>query len=281
MGEPMLVERLSSAPLRVARAVNHRWMESIRVVPPAWDALTRELDIWSQRGQQARFWWRDDDASDCSAALQQLLQTRAAFGIPLAIAAVPAVATPQLAAALESADGISVLQHGWNHENHAATNRPKAELADGRAIRDVEIDLAKGRARSQELFGRLFLPILVPPFNFLAHSLTGVVAALGFSFVSVEGDFAGLPLLCRNVHVDLIDWHGAGTKDAAAVVRQALAALRLRRFGVLSSSSPIGIVTHHLRHDADAWKLADALLGRLVSHPAVAFPPMNEVFPSC
>jgi hypothetical protein len=276
----MLPGPLNSATVRVARAVNRRWARSIRLTEPAWAALNRELDLWSQRRRQARFWWRDDDAEDSSRPLEQLLGLRESSCIPLAVAVVPAAATDRLAAALHGVGGVCVLQHGWNHDNHAPANRPRAEFAEGRNAQDMAADLFRGRMKLQNLFGRQFLPILVPPYNFLARSLSTSVAAMGFSFVSVEGDFSGLPLPCRNVHIDPIDWKGPAAKDAGAIVRQALAALRLRRFGLVSPASPVGIVTHHLKHDADAWQSTEMLFDRLVAHPAATFPPLAEIFSS-
>ncbi len=178
----MLPERLSSATVRVARAATHRWRRSIRLAEPAWDALSRELDIWQARTLRARFWW--------------------------------------------------------------------------------------------------ILPVLVPPYNFLARSLCGIVADEGFRFVSVEGDFTGLPIVCRNVHIDPIDWRRTAANGPGTLVRQALSALGLRRFGLLSPASPIGIVAHHLKHDADIWQSTVRLLSCLTAHPAAAFPPLTEIFAS-
>ena len=165
----MRPSQLNSAAVRVARAVSHRWTRSIRLAEPAWDALSHELDLWSRRGQQARFWWRDDDAGDASPPLAQLFDLRKSFGLPLAIAVVPAAATERLAETLRQVAAVAVLQHGWNHENHAPANRPRAEFADGRNGQDVAFDLSRGRMKLLSLFGATFLPALVPPFNFLAR----------------------------------------------------------------------------------------------------------------
>ena len=52
----------------------------------AWEALTRELDLWEEDGRTATFWWRDDDAADHTDALNELLLLRTALGVPLALA---------------------------------------------------------------------------------------------------------------------------------------------------------------------------------------------------
>ncbi len=269
---------MNIAATRVVRAVNRNWANSIRVAPAGWDALGRELDLWARRGRQAQFWWRDDDAADASAALQRLLRLRARYGLPLAIAAIPADATPGLAAMLAGDEEVRVIQHGWDHRNHAGPGRPKAELADGRDPDEVEADLRRGREKLAALFGERFLPVLVPPFNHLARSLSGSVAASGFDAVSTEGDFPGLALPCRNVHIDPIDWSRGAPKRPEDIIRQALGALRLRRFGLVSPSSPVGIVTHHLQHREETWNSLEALLQPLASHPAAGFAALETVF---
>jgi hypothetical protein len=269
---------LNAATARIARALNNRWAKSLRIAPTEWTALNQELDRWHRAGRRVRMWWRDDDASDSTPALEDLLQLRAGLGVPLAVAAIPATATPHLADALKRAGNVRVLQHGWSHKNHAPNGGYRAELAVGRPAREVAAELAMGQERARALFGELFLPVLVPPFNFLSRSLAGIVSELGFGFVSVEGDFAGLPLPCRNVQIDPIDWRAGTAKDPGTLVRQALAALRLRRLGLIAHTAPIGLVTHHLRHDSEIWALTGALLDRLVRHPAVVFAPIERVF---
>ena len=263
---------------RLVRAVNRNWTNAIQLAPPGWDGLSQELDLWARRGRTARFWWRDDDATGDSPALRRLLALKDHCGIPLAIAVVPSGLRDDLEYRLDGSPDIRVLQHGWDHANHAAPGRPKAELAQGRDPGAVEAELREGTQRLRDCFGARFLPVLVPPFNALAHSLAGAVTAAGFSFVSVEGDFAGPSLPCRNVQVDPIDWHRRQAKEPALLVRQALGALRLRRFGLLAAGSPIGIVTHHLQHDERIWDSAGELLGRLSKHPAAAFSPIEEIF---
>jgi len=38
------------------------------------------------------------------------------------------------------------------------------------------------------------------------------------------------------------------------------------------SIEPIGLLTHHLVHDAAVWRLLEALLDRLAGHPALDWP---------
>ena len=250
----------------------------ISVVPPGWDAVARELDLWKKSGVQAHFWWRDDDAAENGRSLDRLLDLRRALDLPLAVAAIPASVTPALASRLGAETRVCVLQHGWDHRNHAPDGRPKAELAESRDEREVEQELAAGQSRMRELFAELALPVLVPPYNFLAPRLVGVVARLGFRYLSLLGDFQSLAMPSRNVHVDVVDWRNGRAEESKVIARQAIAALRLRRFGFVERVLPVGIMTHHLRHDEEAWLSTEALLDRLRHHGAATFPPINALF---
>ena len=262
---------------RVARRMVRQW-ESAQ--PPGWDDLERELDLWRSRGRRPVFWWRDDDAQTESAALDRLIELSDRLRFPLGLAVIPVGAEPSLQRRLAGAARVRVLQHGFDHSDHAPPGRPKSELSVTRAPAEVQAQLEDGRGRLATLFGDRFLPVLVPPFNEMSHHLAGAVRAAGYTHVSVYGDFPGLALASRNIHLDIIDWPTGQAAEPAVNVRRALAALKLRRHGIVPSGAPIGVVTHHLVHDAAIWSLAEELLGRLARHPAVITPEIAEIFPA-
>lgn len=260
---------------RVARRLVRDWEAA---QPPGWDALERELDIWRSRGRKAVFWWRDDDAQTEGAPLDRLLDLSERLRMPLALAVIPIGAEPSLERRLARAERVRVLQHGWNHTDHAPPGRPKSELSATRAPAEVQAQLEDGRHRLEAMFGDRFLPVLVPPFNEMSYHLADAVRHAGYGFVSVYGDFPGLPLASRNIHLDIIDWPTGQAAAPAVNVRRAVGALKLRRYGIVPASAPIGVVTHHLVHDAAIWSLADELLGRLVRHPAAETPDIARIF---
>src|SRR6516165_8382689 len=88
-----------------------------RAISAGWPDLARELEQWQEAGRVATLWWRDDDAATASAELDRLLA--AARGVPVAFAVIPGLADDRLAARLHSGSAIAVLQHGWQHANHA------------------------------------------------------------------------------------------------------------------------------------------------------------------
>jgi len=59
-----------------------------------WHLLVKELDEWRKAGEVAAFWWRDDDASTWTPALDVLLDC--AKSIPVALAVVPGAADHSL-----------------------------------------------------------------------------------------------------------------------------------------------------------------------------------------
>jgi len=268
-----LVQGLNS---RVARALARRWSAACSLHAAGWTDLHRELDHWHD--QTARFWWRDDDAISATGDLHRLLGIRDKYGIPLAVAAIPAGVTPSLGAILKGQPDVEVFAHGWNHENHGRPGKPSGELTSERIPIEVSSQLALGRSRLEDQFGRQFRPVLVPPHNHLARHLVESVRQAGFSFVSIDGDFSGLPIPSRNVHLDVIDWEQNRGATRARVVGAAIAALRVRRFGLVKADSPIGLLTHHLVHDEPMWATTVAVLDCLQEHPAVRFPTLGEIF---
>lgn len=270
----MAIPSLRTAFCRVARHLLRDWTKR---QPSDWRALQRELDLWSKRGRKLRFWWRDDDARTDTPALGRLFDLAGRFDMPLALAVIPVGAEESLVRRLDREPRVRVLQHGWDHANHAEPARP-AEFGDSRDPAEVQAQLSEGRRRLEKLFSSRFLPVLVPPFNRLSRHLDGAVADAGYCFISLHGDFAGLPMASRNPHLDVIDWEKNAAAEPEHLVRTALAAIKLRRYGLVSSRLPVGIVTHHLVHDEPVWDLVEELLRRVRRHPAIEVPEIEQIF---
>jgi len=240
-----------------------------------WNDLEAELD---RCRAPMMFWWRDDDAVAETPALAALLRLRAELDLPLALAVVPAHVAESLVTRLDRETAIGILQHGWDHANHAGADAPRSEFPPGRALAEIRAQLTEGRHRLEALFAGRFIPALVPPFNALAAGAVEAVRASGLSRISLASDFAGLALPSRNVHADLIDWRCGRAVPAANAIRSIVLALRLRRFGLTDAARPIGVLTHHLVHDEGIWSLARELLSRLKAHQNVSFAPIDGVF---
>jgi peptidoglycan/xylan/chitin deacetylase (PgdA/CDA1 family) len=261
---------------RLARMLVRRWSRSISVTDAPWSTLCRELDCW--RGAPAVFWWRDDDAVAATPALARLLGLRAQLGLPLALAVIPAHAQQSLPEAVEPHAGVRILVHGGDHRNRSGNDRHPSELCAGRSPREVRDQLRAGRERLAGLFAMRALPVLVPPFNRLSATLCGALQDAGLRHVSLDQDFTPCPLPSRNVHVNVINWRNRSAVSAADAIGPLVAALRLRRYGLVARSEPLGIMTHHLDHDEAAWALTAELLHRLATHGAGHFPAIASIF---
>lgn len=251
----------------------------------AWARLDAELDAWRAAGRVATLWWRDDDAGDATPALERLLGLAARHDAPLALAAVPAWATPALAAAVAGAGaGISVLQHGYAHANYAPLGQKKFELGPERPAAIVVAEIAQGLQLLEARFGQQFFPALVPPWNRMAPYLPPFLAELRFRGLSQFGPRARrLPvrgLVQVNTHVDIVYWKAAAPRfaGAAKLVDEFTLHLGARRGSGADPEEPTGLLTHHAAHDEDCWRFLDALFPRLARHSAVRWLPAAGVF---
>jgi hypothetical protein len=257
------------------------------VATARWSDIANELDLWGEEGRIATLWWRDDDAAAPDARLDRLLAI--AGEVPVALAVVPAVAEPELAARLgRTAAGwsgsppIAVLQHGWCHANHALRAK-KSEFPAERPPQSAMADLTAGRARLTALFGARALAVLAPPWNRFDERFLPLLAACGLAAVSCLGPRrAAWPapgVFQTNVHVDLVAWKGdRGFVGDAAALGGLVGHLRARRRGEADQDEPSGILTHHLVQDEAAGAFLSRLVALTAAHPAARWLAAGEVF---
>lgn len=231
-------------------------------------------------GQTLRVWWRDDDATAPSPALDRLLALAADTGVPLALAVIPAGLDPALADRLAGADGVSAVQHGIAHANHAPPGEKKLEL--GNQPDDVILGaLAQGRQRLEAVFGTHFVPMLVPPWNRIAPGLVARLTEAGFCAVSTfrrrPAALAAPGLAAVNTHLDPIAWRsGGGLLDPAALFDAGTSHIAAMLSGTVDPEEPFGLLTHHLVHDPWIWEWCRDVLHLLRESPAVRFVTVRE-----
>lgn len=248
---------------------------------PEWRALGLELDSWATAGLKATFWWRDDDAAVIDPALTLMLQISARTEVSVALSVVPATATEQLATYLENWPLAAILQHGFEHVNHAPEGAKKTELASNRPLAAMLTDVEKGAERLRGLFGARALPVLVPPWNRISTGLAAALPKLGFVGLSA---FRGRPvappgLIEVNTHVDLINWRGRRTFVGERVALDAtINHLRSRRLGSENQGEPTGILTHHLVMDDQAMAFLERFLTVTKAHRAVEWLSAETIF---
>ncbi len=246
-----------------------------------WQALDRELAEWGAAGRIAELWWRDDDAVDASPHLDRLLAIHRETGVPLALAVVPAHATPALAERLAAEPAVDVLQHGYAHVNHATPGEgKKVELGPHRPAMIVLGELGTGWLALERLFGNRPLSVMVPPWNRIAPALVPTLPEIGFTGLSTFGarpraqPVRGLRQI--NTHVDLIDWKGAGGfAGEEAVISSLVRALVRSR---TDSGEPVGLLSHHLAMDGKAWDFLRSFWERTRTMSGVRVHSAHEVF---
>jgi hypothetical protein len=231
--------------------------------------LFAELARWP-RGE-ATFWWRDDDAVSDTERLRELLALSREYGAPLALAVVPLQSGGDLARILGGRSDVRVWQHGYAHVSHAEPPARKAELGDDRPWREVIGELESGRQKLSALFGDMFEPVIVPPWNRIGPLVRAALPAAGFDRLSTVRARAEAPGMPRqvNVHADPIDWRGTRKFIGEDKIVASIAGhLEGRRLGKADRSEPTGILSHHLSHDRECWDFLAAFLGVIGHHPS-------------
>jgi hypothetical protein len=153
-----------------------------------------------------------------------------------------------------------VAVHGWAHRNHAGPEEKKQELGAHRPVETVLDELARGLRHLQDLHGAQAAPVLVPPWNRIHDDVVQGLPGIGYAALSVFGPEKPAPLRVLNTHVDLIDWRGTGgAKELDTLLSEIAVALQ--------RDAPIGLLTHHLIHDAGAWEVLDRVLALTAGQP--------------
>ena len=241
--------------------------------PLDWDDLTRELDLWADSGRIATLWWRDDDAVEPTRALERLFDLADASGVEIGLAVIPANAREALAAALDGRSHVAILQHGYRHRNHAPKGTPAVECGGARSVDTVLTEMRAGRARMQELFAARAEPILAAPWNRIDPPVLVRLGEAGFAGASAMGARALMAgangLVVVNAHLDPLNWKERRFAGLAKALSGLTSELRDRRTGATEADEPLGLLTHHLDHDAETWSFVERLLEVTAAHPAV------------
>ena len=242
-----------------------------------WSLLAADLDALAMAGRSIRFWLRDDDAVRPTPALDRLCGLVARHTVPLLLAVIPKNAADELARAIEDQPLVSPCQHGYSHRNHAAPGQRACELGLDRPLDAVLGELAEGRDTLRILCGPRLDDCLVPPWNRMDERLLPRLSALGFDAVSRFGEpvvsqVSGLSLI--NATIDIIDWKAGkrGRSDADLLGR-----LRMQIGASTESEATIGVLTHHLDHDDQAWRFLERLFGATGPHPAAGWAAFDEL----
>ncbi len=246
-----------------------------------WTSLKTELRHWQDAGLTLPFWWRDDDAVSDTPALHQLTKMAQNAGLPVHLAVIPAHADATLAAMIADTTTLIPVAHGWSHDNHAPASEKKAEFGAHRPLDVLQGEARNGLSRLQTLFGPRVPPLFVPPWNRIAPDLLPHLPGCGFHTVSTFTPRAQVhpaPGLTQiNTHIDPINWRsGGGLVDEGALIVHITTLLQDRRAGRTDATEPLGLLTHHLVHDAEIWSFCARLVAVLTDGPATPWTAEKE-----
>lgn len=228
-----------------------------------WQPVTRELAAWRSAGLDLPIWWRDDDAVAATAALNRLAALSAKTGVPVHLAVIPKDAAPSLVEVCRTTGAFVPMVHGWAHKNHAPLLAKKAEFGHPRP--DLRTEAEAGLARMSALFGADVLKVFVPPWNRIDAGFVRELPGIGYlglsTFTPRKAREAAPGLVQINTHIDPIHWRrGGGLVTADRLVAQIAGLLQDRREGRADRAEPLGLLTHHLVHDAAIWGFTEACL---------------------
>ena len=233
------------------------------------DDLEPELARWRHKGLVPRFWLRDDDSTRPTPALDRLLGLVHAYDTPLLLAVIPAGATEVLAKRIDGERMVTPAVHGYAHRRHTHKGVPPMELGGERPVGEILDELKAGRERLIGLFGERLSGILAPPWNRLSREVAARLHEAGFTALSTNSwheDGSSLPQL--NTQIDIVDWangrRGHSLEWATGELLRRLEQARER------GGAPLGILTHHLVHDEQAWDTLEGLI-RILKERGLVF----------
>ncbi len=239
-------------------------------------SLWLELRRWRRAGRTARLWWRDDDAAGPSAALDRLLEACRVSAAPLALAVIPAGDKVALAAQLAPEHGVTVIQHGVDHQNRRS----------GPAAGEFPHDWSQAEVEASLLDGWRLLQVLpraravfAPPWNDIHPQLEAALAARGYAGWSANGTLTsdGLPRI--DAHLDLLRWRGGARFRGRGRFLKGLTAELARRRRAGAWTTPIGLLTHHLAHDEAAWRFLEDFLSWSKTEAQLSWAALADLLP--
>jgi peptidoglycan/xylan/chitin deacetylase (PgdA/CDA1 family) len=213
----------------------------------AFDPVRSALD--GLGAEAVDLWLRDDDATRATVELDRFVAFCRGGGVAPLFAVIPGSLEESLIAAAAGWPGFwRIGVHGYAHRNRADAGAKKSEFPAHLDVATARAELIAGRALIAKAFGRRALPVFVPPWNRIGTAQAAALSECGFAALSTfaRAHVAQPPSKVRvvNTHVDLIDWRGGRFGKPIAVLANELAT------AVSSFRGPIGILTHHLDHDA-------------------------------
>lgn len=213
--------------------------------------LNHELAIWRRAWRTPVLWWRDDDCRGSTPELERLLAVRG--DLPVTLAVIPDGDLAGLSGRLRAAAGVSLAQHGVDHENRLPSGGARSEFPADMNQTEVNAALASARLRIEAAGLRPLT--FVPPWNEPGDRQIEAIRAAGYT--SYSSGAKGQPVAGLShvgAAVDILRWKGRPHFRGRWRVFNALRKELEERRNKGAFGDPIGLLTHHLVHDEEAWR---------------------------
>jgi hypothetical protein len=213
----------------------------------------------------AQLFFRDDDCGWSDDRVLLLLDIFADFGVPVDLAAIPAVLNPVFAQKLSRRmaahpERLRIHQHGYAHLNHES-NGKKCEFGPARDYVAQRSDIENGQRRLAELLETEPDPIFTPPWNRCTSVTARCLAELGFQVLSRDSHAAPLENSGVRELPIAVDWFAHRKK--VRLDRMEWGELLAAK---LDGEASIGIMLHHAVMDTDEMQALAQLLSVLARH---------------
>jgi predicted deacetylase len=228
--------------------------------------LGRELRLWAKAGHAPVLWWRDDDARAPTEALDRLLELSRRHDAPLTLAAIAGPHLPALVRRVETAQAVEIAVHGFNHINRQPPGRDFGEIVAEDSLEWVSAQL---RATVMAFHRAGARPTLfVPPWNNLAAQLLEAIGGSAITAISAYGEDrqSGQGAMRLDAHLDVLRWKGGGRFRGRWRFLSRMRRLMTQRRLSGRWNEPMGVLTHHLDHDAATWAFLDEFLAAFPIH---------------
>ncbi len=195
------------------------------------------------------------------------------------LAVIPLGIEPGLAELTAGERHVVPAAHGVAHENNARPGDRKEELPAHLGEAAIRRALGRSREAFRDAFGETEGLWFVPPWNRISPEAAALLPEHGFAGLSAwrgrpVADRSGLRRL--DTHLDLIDWRGGrGGRALGELATEAATLLSARR--AARDLSPLGVLSHHLIHDAAADRALAGLADLISGHRAARWLPRRDL----
>ena len=150
--------------------------------------LKSVINIERNSDYEVKFWWRDDDVSDSTEELKELISFSCLNKIPVNLAVIPKKLSNEAIKLIKQNSHISVVQHGYSHTNYANVGEPLNEFGHHRSLDTQLKEIRIGFDKLKTSFGNQFVPVFVPPWGHIADSVIEQISTIGIKGISMIGD---------------------------------------------------------------------------------------------